>query len=87
MARQARHCAAGRGAGAGERVVAANHINLKAVCQALRMSKRDVYSRAGRDDTFPSMIKLPNGGGIVFGQAEIDAWARANPLPSVGDRT
>jgi predicted DNA-binding transcriptional regulator AlpA len=58
-----------------------SHINLKAVCQALRMSKRDVYSRAGRDDTFPAMIRLPNGGGIVFEQAEIDAWARANPPP------
>lgn len=52
------------------------------VATALRMSKRDVYSRAGRDDTFPSMIKLSNGGGIMFAQAEIDAWARANPRPA-----
>jgi predicted DNA-binding transcriptional regulator AlpA len=57
----------------------ANHINLKAACQLQGMGKREVYSRAGRGDTFPAMIRLPNGGGIVFEQAEIDAWVRANP--------
>lgn len=63
--------------------MAANHINLKAVCQALRMSKREVYSRAARDLSFPAMIKVPSGG-IVFDQAEIDAWARANPRSVTG---
>jgi predicted DNA-binding transcriptional regulator AlpA len=49
------------------------------------MSKSDVYSRADRDDTFPSTIKLLNGGGIVFDQAEIDAWAHANPRSASTD--
>ena len=59
-----------------------NHITLKSARQALRMSKRELYSRDGHDRTFPAMIRLPNGG-IVFDQGEIDSWARANPRPGV----
>jgi hypothetical protein len=42
-----------------------SHINLKAACPALRMSKRDVHPSAAHDRSFLSMINVI-GGGMMF---------------------
>lgn len=60
--------------------MAADRVTLKEACRITGLSKRALYSTASHDHTFPVMIRLPNGGGIVFDADEIDAWVRANPV-------
>jgi len=54
--------------------MAANHSNLKAVCQILGMSKREVYPSAGHDRGFLPMINVI-GGGMMFD------WEGRSPAP------